>query len=261
MSGTHEYALAVKSRLSVIENTGELLKFLDDRTKQFRPDIARLSLLCHRDMGNSILCTFDVSANSTAIASAVGGHAMGAKKVHIVIDPINAQFQCDMRQNGQLRTTFCDKCGCLPGQTMQQWRVQTIFSPNKIITTPHLSVGDVVLDQQHQELLALCERVADCVDDTNPGRTEHIDDILYELSCYAGAHFRTEEEVLTKLNYPRLEEHRMEHFEYLKRLQEVVDAASRGVIDKASLRKLLTEWFTQHVLESDMQYKHFIQPH
>ena len=124
---------------------------------------------------------------------------------------------------------------------------------------PKFSVGHPVFDEQHQELFALCQQAADCVDNDSIESTAQFYTILHDLVDYTSRHFRAEEKVLREHNYPQLEEHRAEHVKYELRLTEFLLEANCGTIDKASLYHYLSEWWTHHILQSDMGYRDFLQ--
>ena len=124
---------------------------------------------------------------------------------------------------------------------------------------PSYSVGSIILDSQHQRLLELCAQVADCVDDDRPDSDDRFHKVLNDVGDYAFAHFKAEEALLARHNYPQLEAHKKEHMGFLSHLSAFLFAASGGHLDRAGLHEILSEWLSQHLLVSDMQYKGFLQ--
>lgn len=121
------------------------------------------------------------------------------------------------------------------------------------------SVGDPTLDRQHQKLLVLCSQVADCVDDDGPGSSERFHMILNDVGDHAFQHFQTEEAYLSQRNYPRLAEHKAEHMGLLSQLAQFFLAAGAGVMDKAGLYQILSQWLSAHMLRSDIEYRDFFK--
>ena len=121
------------------------------------------------------------------------------------------------------------------------------------------SVGNPVLDEQHQKLLALCEEATKYEDVMDSDGAERYFAILTELSYYLGTHFQTEEALLRECNYPRLAEHIAEHNEARKRFHEFVYAAGRGALDRHVLREYLADWWRHHILGSDMRYRDYLR--
>ena len=123
---------------------------------------------------------------------------------------------------------------------------------------PSYSVGNATLDKQHRKLLELCSQVADCVDDDAPGSSDRFHMILNDVGDSVFQHFKTEEAYLSKRDYPRLAEHKAEHRGFLSQLAQFVLVAGTGVMDRAGLYQILTEWLSAHMLGSDMQYRDFL---
>jgi len=123
---------------------------------------------------------------------------------------------------------------------------------------PSYSVGSIILDSQHQRLLELCAQVADCVDDDRPDSDDRFHKVLNDVGDYAFAHFKAEEALLARHNYPQLEAHKKEHMGFLSHLSAFLFAASGGHLDRAGLHEILSAWLSQHLLVSDMQYKGFL---
>ncbi len=129
----------------------------------------------------------------------------------------------------------------------------------KIIWDASYSVGNATLDKQHQKLLDLCSKVADCLGDDGQDSHERFHMVLNDVGDFAFEHFKTEEAFLRQHNYPQLERHKAEHIGLLSQLSAFFFAASAGVLDKSGLYRCLSDWLSQHMLESDMQYREFLQ--
>ena len=116
------------------------------------------------------------------------------------------------------------------------------------------SVGDATLDEQHMQLMGLCNRLAESLE--NPASADAaFHDILDQLTAYAKVHFRTEEEILQACDYPRLATQREDHAEYERHVAEAVTSAQRGSLDKHDLLRLLSNWWNDHILISDLDYR------
>lgn len=120
------------------------------------------------------------------------------------------------------------------------------------------SVGNSMLDKQHQILLQLCEQAAQCSQDDSIKGADRLQRILNDLSAYSSEHFNAEERLLRQHNYPDLLEHQAEHQGYLMRINEFLTAAKSGTFDKYQLFLYLAEWWRKHISESDMRYSKFL---
>lgn len=117
------------------------------------------------------------------------------------------------------------------------------------------SVGDPILDKQHQKLLLLCDALRECAATAGRQSDARFHDILHELAVYAREHFATEEKILERCTYPLLEQQRQDHIRYEEQVTEVLSAATFGKLEKAELLDFISEWWTQHILVSDMAYR------
>lgn len=124
---------------------------------------------------------------------------------------------------------------------------------------PDYSVGNDVLDGQHKNLLALISQAEDLSKEQCPDFAQKFHAIFDELCTYIQEHFRDEEALLEANNYPDLIAHKKEHNDYITNFSEIVYGASKGNLDIYTLNCFLTEWWLNHILTSDMQYKDFIK--
>jgi hemerythrin len=123
------------------------------------------------------------------------------------------------------------------------------------------SVNHPLLDIQHRRLLALAARAEACLEDDGEQSIGDFHLILNDLMAYAHDHFRTEEQILRDYDYPGLNGQLAEHEAYVARLVDLTTAAMVGVIDRKALRNCLGEWWTHHILVSDMAFRSlFRQP-
>jgi len=121
------------------------------------------------------------------------------------------------------------------------------------------SVGNSELDNQHKKILSLCQQSIDCISDDSREGIAKFHLILNELAEYVDQHFRTEEAFLKACGYPQLAQHIEEHFEYRRKLTELLIGATFGEVDKDSLYRYLAVWWYEHILTADKQYAAFIR--
>lgn len=120
------------------------------------------------------------------------------------------------------------------------------------------SVGNDVLDRQHRRILDLCVQVRTLAP-SQPSYSERLHDILNEMSRYAIEHFKTEEALLGKVDYPHVGEQQHEHLEYHEGLTNLLMDSMTGVPDRERLRAFLEDWWLDHILLSDMKYKPYFE--
>jgi hemerythrin len=79
------------------------------------------------------------------------------------------------------------------------------------------------------------------------------------MTAYAGEHFETEEALMAQAGYPALEEHVKEHRVYKARTVSLcLDTMASKAFVPVDILVFLRDWWTGHVLGSDMKYKAFL---
>lgn len=118
---------------------------------------------------------------------------------------------------------------------------------------PRHSVGNKTLDDQHRDMLARCNALADCLDEKNDQR---FDEVFRELMALARDHFTFEEALLAQCGYPGLDDFRSEReeFEYLS--DEIVTTEN---FDRDELQRFLALWWAGHITDSAKKHRAFLE--
>jgi hemerythrin len=124
---------------------------------------------------------------------------------------------------------------------------------------PCYSVGNWMLDCQHKVILGLFRDAIQNVPSDNPEVSARFNAIQSELLDSVDAHFRTEESLLCRCRYARLETHRDEHTVFKRKLENVLASTISGKVKEQDLRSFLSRWWFDHVLESDSAFVTSIQ--
>ncbi len=113
-----------------------------------------------------------------------------------------------------------------------------------------LEFGLPIIDDQHKQLFDLAATFAGNGDDIRVMKT------LATLSDYVKVHFRAEEEMLAKLNYPDLEAHQRLHAEFKGMLLKLLDNARHLTLDEIAneVEYLIYGWFANHIMQADIAY-------
>ena len=123
--------------------------------------------------------------------------------------------------------------------------------------TEKFSVGVEKLDQQHQQLIKMLNRLISTRETTDT-HSETISDMLQAMTRYAQKHFKTEESLMMAYDYPGLEEQKQDHRAYRKKAVDFSTATILGIEAVPEiLLAYLFEWWTHHILDEDMKYKPF----
>lgn len=116
-----------------------------------------------------------------------------------------------------------------------------------------LSVGVPSLDEDHQHLLQLVERLKSA----KRGGSDRSGEILAELRERAARHFQHEEQIFLSVGFPLAEEHIAEHREFVAQLDQML--SDRGRHHAANLTAVLNTWIVDHILKSDREYAEYMQ--
>ncbi len=114
------------------------------------------------------------------------------------------------------------------------------------------------IDQQHQELVNMLNRLNDAV--KNSESREDIYRIIDEVSSYASFHFSTEERLMVQYGYREIDAHKDHH------KQLIQDALHLKQKLNNVGEEMFTEWFTHwpfarvlaHIEYADKRFEHHI---
>ncbi len=123
---------------------------------------------------------------------------------------------------------------------------------------PSFEVNIKIIDEQHKKLV---ETVNILYDSIVSGESPKVLFTIFERMVeYVTFHFETEEELMTGLNFPGLQEHKHEHEECTKKVLEFKHKFENG--EKAisiELISFLVDWIHHHLLCVDMKYAAFFK--
>lgn len=124
----------------------------------------------------------------------------------------------------------------------------------RIVWKDEYSVGVAMFDEQHKGLVDLINSLAR--DSELEGKNQR--KVLDSLDRYVKEHFRAEEALMRERQYPRLEEHRIEHKDFEDWLEGVklsyrFTAAHDTFV--STVNTFLRNWMVNHILKTDMDYK------
>jgi hemerythrin-like metal-binding protein len=112
-------------------------------------------------------------------------------------------------------------------------------------------VGDQAIDEQHRELFKRGNYVL--------AATSHEGQVIsaMRLFQYMRTHLSHEEELMRRLQYPKLKVHAQEHQEIIARLNVVLLKIANEDMVKADLEELLGDWFLAHMETADTELARF----
>jgi len=121
-----------------------------------------------------------------------------------------------------------------------------------------LSVGIEEIDDDHHRLIqCLDDLFTACSAGQGPAVLKKI---LASLMQYTREHFSHEEDVMRKVGYPNLEDHRAAHAELVTELDDIIEQFAINNSHELSNKTLqfLEDWLTHHILIEDKKIGKFI---
>lgn len=115
------------------------------------------------------------------------------------------------------------------------------------------SVGLNHIDDQHKRLVEVLNKVYESFIDQTIGKK--LDEIINELIDYTKYHFKTEEELFEKSEYPDAEEHIKEHRGFVEKIEDFKAKLDEGKTSLTfQLMNFLRNWLLNHIAVSDQAY-------
>lgn len=114
-----------------------------------------------------------------------------------------------------------------------------------------MSVGNVLIDEQHRHFITL-------LDDLSNASKANLPMLVDELLQYIIYHFDTEEEVMASVSYPLLEEHRALHRGFIMEVSEICTRLFEGVLTVDDVESVMSKWCSEHICIEDKKYMDYI---
>ncbi len=121
-----------------------------------------------------------------------------------------------------------------------------------------LSVGLSSFDEQHKKLIAIINKLYDSMKE---GKGKSIlGDLFNELIEYTKFHFKSEEDIMLKYDFPGYKEHLDEHKKLTQQVVELKDKYEKGnLFITVEVLSFLKEWLSHHILEIDKKYGPYLK--
>jgi hemerythrin-like metal-binding protein len=114
------------------------------------------------------------------------------------------------------------------------------------------------LDAEHRHLISLLNQLHTAL--ANRREMSILGAILTELVWYTRWHFKTEEALMKRYDYPNLPSHKAEHDDFTEQVAQFVDHFHSGRNTIAiEVSDALQDWLTRHILRCDAAYACFFR--
>ena len=115
-------------------------------------------------------------------------------------------------------------------------------------------IGITSIDEQHKKLFQIAEDTYELLNnDYIPDKYDHIVALLEELKEYTATHFAEEEAYMESIKYKKILSHRVEHQEFLEKVNEIevddIETNQENII--MDILNFVYEWLVNHILDTD----------
>lgn len=123
---------------------------------------------------------------------------------------------------------------------------------------PEYYIGIDMIDEEHKQLFQYADEVYELLhNDMIPDKFDAIHDVLMNLRNYTVKHFSDEEEYMESIHYKKLFTQKIQHQEFINKLDEFMENHNEEVVDQnkqiEDILEYLTSWLINHILYVDGQ--------
>ena len=123
-----------------------------------------------------------------------------------------------------------------------------------IVWDETFSVGFELMDNQHKELVEMVNALfAACKLGAVAADLAYLRTINRAME-YAKTHFSDEEKYMSQVGYPKLDEHKKQHEEFVAKIMKSLKLFEEGNTEPIEMANFLKYWLLNHIAVSDKQY-------
>jgi hemerythrin len=109
------------------------------------------------------------------------------------------------------------------------------------------------MDQQHRKLVELLNRLHEAMSGGKVG--EVIEPVLKELADYTLRHFKSEEQLMQRIGYPKFQQHKALHEAFAAEVRKsLADVQAKKTSVSLKMMAFLRQWLVEHIAGSDKEY-------
>ena len=133
-----------------------------------------------------------------------------------------------------------------------------------ILWRKSLETGFTEIDEQHQEIFKRANQLIE-INKSTEGRKEGYErarELLDFLQDYIVHHFKEEEKIQRKYDYPNYEEHKKIHDDLLQQTNELAEKfkhQEKQLTELAELNQFILNWLTKHIDQQDRKVVKYIK--
>ena len=113
------------------------------------------------------------------------------------------------------------------------------------------------MNEQHKQWIALINELHASLLDKNSDMSP--EQAIKDMIDYTKLHFNHEEDLMQDIQYPDYEKHKIEHNNFISKLNKMDDDMINGTyILKTQIMSILKNWLENHICKMDKAYGNFI---
>ena len=111
------------------------------------------------------------------------------------------------------------------------------------------------IDEQHTQLFSILMTMMTLIKNPPPTIDTELNQLLIDLRKYTQNHFKYEERIMEKIQYPKFESHRELHNNFITKMISIQKTAIKNSDEKLALISQMAlfvkDWLLEHVLIED----------
>ena len=120
------------------------------------------------------------------------------------------------------------------------------------------NIGIPEIDAQHRHLAELINELAQAQKDKKDASIHG--KVLTELVNYTRIHFRDEEALMKKIDFPQLHEHEAQHKVLINQVVDILNTYKHGHTDITDkVLEILNHWLIKHILKQDKEIANYME--
>jgi len=116
------------------------------------------------------------------------------------------------------------------------------------------SLGFKPIDDQHKKLVLIINELFTACKEGVLAADMAFMETVKETLDYTETHFADEEDYMREANYPRFNEHKKQHEEFIAAVEKTIDDFEAGNTEPIEMARFLKKWLLNHIAVTDKQY-------
>ena len=120
------------------------------------------------------------------------------------------------------------------------------------------SVGFEPIDNQHKELVKMINELFESSKKGASAADKAFLQTIKKAADYARDHFSDEDKYMVQAGFPKLDEQRKQHDDFLETVMKAMSEFEAGKTAPVELARFLKNWLLNHIAVSDKQYAPYL---